>query len=301
MKPEPALPNGTETLPPSSNGVGASPAALQKLRIRMYCQGFGDCFLLTFTHKEANQPDRETHALIDFGVWREELACPTRAQVAEDIRITTKGVVDILVITHEHRDHLSGFYKKMREDFFVNEKIKFKQLWLAWTEDTKNNPLAQKLHEQFSFAIGNLVKTQTKLRGMSDNQLQQLDLHGMKGVSRELLALELGTEEAELDALLGDGTKVDEELRDLRANEGSFNLSPNKCALAEMKEIVGQANVKYFKPGQLIEHQPLLRKEAQVVPPGVRFYVLGPPEDMAKLQRDSSDAPGDLYLDANLA
>ncbi|MBC7923419.1 MAG: hypothetical protein H7Z75_20265 [Ferruginibacter sp.] len=33
----------------------------------------------------------------------------------------------------------------------------------------------------------------------------------------------------------------------------------------------------------------------------MRFYVLGPPEDMAKLQRDSSDAPGDLYLDANLA
>ena len=80
-----------------------------QVRVRAYNVGFGDCFLLSFDY----QRGRTRHVLIDFGSTR--LPAKSRGgpksmvQVAEQIRLDCDGKLDIVVATHRHADHISGF------------------------------------------------------------------------------------------------------------------------------------------------------------------------------------------------
>src|SRR5262245_52656407 len=75
------------------------------VRIRMYRQGLGDCFLLTFP-----RPERDAHVLVDCGVLTgTKDANLVMQRVAQHILDTTGKHVDALVATHEHWDHVSGF------------------------------------------------------------------------------------------------------------------------------------------------------------------------------------------------
>ena len=62
------------------------------------------------------------------------------AKVAASIRETTGGHIDVLVATHEHWDHLSGFLQA--GDVF--DGITVGDVWFAWTEDP-DDALANKL------------------------------------------------------------------------------------------------------------------------------------------------------------
>jgi len=120
------------------------------VKVRMYRQGLGDCFLLTFAGKK-----RPVHMLIDCGVLLgtpDSKAVMTR--VAEDISEETKGRLDVVVATHEHWDHVSGFLQA-REVF--ENKIAMGEIWLAWTEDP-NNARANELREERSLRVAALTK-----------------------------------------------------------------------------------------------------------------------------------------------
>ena len=87
-------------------------AALERVRVRMYQVGFGDCFLLSFEYAAPLEDGRaKRHVLIDFGSTHRPRTAPrdltTRA--AELIRTHSGGRLDAIVATHRHRDHLSGF------------------------------------------------------------------------------------------------------------------------------------------------------------------------------------------------
>ena len=77
----------------------------------MYQVGFGDCFLLSFSYRTA-LPDgrRERHVLVDFGStrWPKDYS-PRYRDIATDIAARTGGKLDVLVVTHRHKDHLGGF------------------------------------------------------------------------------------------------------------------------------------------------------------------------------------------------
>ncbi len=77
------------------------------LRVRAYNVGFGDCFLLTFRYATG----RPRHVLIDFGTTAlpPNRKTPTMEQIAEDIRTEVGGHLDMVVATHRHTDHISGF------------------------------------------------------------------------------------------------------------------------------------------------------------------------------------------------
>jgi len=97
------------------------------VRIRMYRQGLGDCFLLTFEGGAA-----PFHVLIDCGVLKGTPDAGERmAAVADDIVATTGGRLDVLVATHEHWDHVSGFLQAPEP----MAKLAVAEVWLAWTED----------------------------------------------------------------------------------------------------------------------------------------------------------------------
>src|SRR5713226_6075464 len=98
------------------------PARNTSITIRMYRQGLGDCFLISFPDKAST-----FHMLIDCGV---VLGTPDPAtimkQVVDDISRVTGGVIDLLVVTHEHWDHVSGF-TQVRDQF---DKLNIKQVWV---------------------------------------------------------------------------------------------------------------------------------------------------------------------------
>ena len=110
------------------------------VKIRMYRQGLGDCFLITLPRKNG----KPFFIMIDCGVI---LGTPNAAaqmkSVVKDIIATTNGHIDLLLATHEHWDHLSGFVQT--KDVFADLKVD--KVWLAWTEDPTDN-LAKKLRSE---------------------------------------------------------------------------------------------------------------------------------------------------------
>lgn len=63
--------------------------------------------------------------------------------VANDIKNETNGILDVVVATHQHTDHLSGF----KQASAVFKPMQMHRLWLAWTEDP-NNPLGKRIQRQ---------------------------------------------------------------------------------------------------------------------------------------------------------
>ena len=75
-----------------------------------YQVGFGDCFLLRFTYPDSTK----RHLLIDFGTTKlpNGFNSSHMIDVANDIKAKCGGKLDIVVATHRHADHISGFATK---------------------------------------------------------------------------------------------------------------------------------------------------------------------------------------------
>ncbi|MBA3687623.1 MAG: hypothetical protein H0W81_02115 [Chloroflexi bacterium] len=105
------------------------------LRIRMYQVGFGDCFLLSFEYGQALDDGRkERHVLIDFGSTSMGGRLSSLNQIAKLIRDHAQGKIDVIVVTHRHRDHLSAFGDKQIAKLLVDPGYP-KLVIRSWTED----------------------------------------------------------------------------------------------------------------------------------------------------------------------
>ncbi len=112
--------------------------APDEVKVRMYRQGLGDCFLLAFPGEQ-----KPSYVLIDCGL---VTSAPNREkikQVVADIGLATNYRIDLLIVTHEHWDHVSGFLEAIDEF----RKIEIENLWLAWTEN-ETHDLAQKIQTE---------------------------------------------------------------------------------------------------------------------------------------------------------
>jgi beta-lactamase superfamily II metal-dependent hydrolase len=84
--------------------------APSRVRVRMYQVGFGDCFLVSFDYPAPLDDGRAArHLLIDFGSTRRPSAGGDLGEVARLIEDHCGGRLDAVVVSHRHRDHLSGF------------------------------------------------------------------------------------------------------------------------------------------------------------------------------------------------
>jgi hypothetical protein len=160
---------GTNHAPPktanSVNGAGVT--------VRMFCHGLGDCFLITIPQAD----DRPYAILIDCGVAKGttgqtelmktvvnkivDLTADPHAQDAD-----AKSIIDLLIVTHEHLDHVSGF--SQAEEIF-SSRIEFRNIWFAWTENRRDK-LAQELRDRYSkakLALSNVRARLAKVKGDS--------------------------------------------------------------------------------------------------------------------------------------
>ena len=150
-----------------SDGSSAPPKPT-KVRIRTYRHGLGDCHLLSFVKTDGSR----FQMLIDCGVVnRTPDPVPLMKRVAQDIVRETGGVLDVVVATHQHTDHLSGF-RQAADEF--NNKIKIKRLWLAWTEDP-SNPLGKKIQHQLVKKLAAIQTAAAKLRKVSPDDAKSID------------------------------------------------------------------------------------------------------------------------------
>lgn len=226
------------------------------VRVRMYRQGLGDCFLLRFPGENG----RLFHLVIDSGVIK-GTSEPTikMREVAEDIESETGGKVDVLVVTHEHWDHVSGF-AEARE---VWERMEIAEVWLAWTEDPANK-LAKKLRRERADRKEGI---KSKIAQLAAGSSFQLD----------------ATRSQRIDALLG--------FLGFSLGAASIDGGGTKEAL---DFIADHAKEKAFqKPGSTFTRADL---------PGVRVYILGPPEEEAKLKKSNpSTAHPEVYSESGRA
>jgi glyoxylase-like metal-dependent hydrolase (beta-lactamase superfamily II) len=109
----------------------------EEATIFAYHVGFGDCFLLRFTYADGDR----RHILIDFGT----TSLPPDAgddwmlRIAKDIEAKCKeqgGALDIVVATHRHADHISGFTTAAdgKGSGDIIAKLKPKVVVQPWTE-----------------------------------------------------------------------------------------------------------------------------------------------------------------------
>jgi hypothetical protein len=126
---------------------------LPAIRVRMYRQGLGDCFLITF-----DVGGDEAHMLIDCGTLGASTTGVTIANVVKNIRSITGDHLNAVVATHEHKDHVSAFGSQKA----AFGAMDVDQVWLAWTENPKDR-LAQKIATQKRDLAAALVRTSQAL------------------------------------------------------------------------------------------------------------------------------------------
>ena len=226
--------------------------------VRMYRQGHGDCFLLALPRDGGGDP---VYVLIDCGYKPGSpgfLKGHAIGEIVAHIGESTGHHLDLVVVTHEHQDHLNGFWKKTKPyfgDFRIDEA------WMAWTEDPSDD-LANALREQHKDVLLGLVRARRKLAlaaGEDDASVRRLDA---------LLALEFGGED---DA--GAMAAV------LAAADPADSVNKQALKLIKDKANAGQGRgVKYLRPGE---------RPRKLPGTAVRAYVLGPPRDAALLRDEN--------------
>lgn len=108
-----------------------------RIRVRMYRVGFGDCFLVSLP-LSGNGGVR--HILVDCGVHGKG-NIGTMDSVVENIAKVTDSKLAVVIATHAHQDHISGFDPDKFNKFEIGE------VWMPWSEDP-NDPKAVKLKKK---------------------------------------------------------------------------------------------------------------------------------------------------------
>jgi hypothetical protein len=138
------------TAAPSASTVESPSAAGYQAKVRMYRQGLGDCFLITLPRVAAGE--RPYTIMIDCGViLGTDEPARKMTEVVDNIFDVTKGEIDLLIATHEHWDHLSGFIQA-KQSF---DKLKVHEVWLGWTENLADE-LTAKLKSEKEQALTSL-------------------------------------------------------------------------------------------------------------------------------------------------
>jgi beta-lactamase superfamily II metal-dependent hydrolase len=122
----------------TAGNVGQKAAkARRDVVVRMYNVGFGDAFLVVIPNGQSVH-----RVLFDCGSI-EAAPDQTMSDVVDQIISDTmdadgKSRIDVVVCTHRHKDHVSGFANpKWRE-------VKVAEVWMPWTEDP-SDPAARKI------------------------------------------------------------------------------------------------------------------------------------------------------------
>lgn len=235
------------------------------IEIRMYGTGTGDCFILKFFNNDI----LIYTIMIDGGTWsgsKEHLD-----KYVKDLKQHVNNKVDLLVITHEHKDHVYLFdvcSDLLCEDFEVGE------LWMAWCENDED-PFVSKWKEEFGKKKMALAMSADKIKkGFSEENLKKQFKNNRN--SANTLAGYHNFKEG-FDSFM----QLNFSLKDGVYAGGLTGMENIKTKVAKNK------NIRYLKPGQI--------KSIDVLD-GMKFNILGPPESITAIKKeDGKKGTGQTY------
>jgi len=260
------------------------PGEPDRVVVRMYRGVLGDCFLITVW-----QGGVARVAMIDCGVLQNVQPGPDMvaklpkavvASIGEEALAKVEGTkdavrsieadivayladkggkLDLLVITHDHYDHVAGFTLPDDENVFMQPSLAIDRLWLSWVE----NP--------------------------TDDQARALAARFAKSKEAVALAAEVGRH------AMGPLSDSLEQVQALAAFIGpvvhpGLPAVPSKTktttqSIQAMREKVG-ANTRFLEPGQVIAPEDGI---------GLKVYVLAPPRAEKRLLKDLPTGDGEAY------
>jgi hypothetical protein len=205
----------------------------------------GDCFLVTFT-----ADDQRTHVLIDCGSFRNSADSKKRLEeIVAAISAELEGeALDVVVGTHQHNDHVSGFLHC--EQTFQEHGVS--QVWLSWLDDPSD-------------ALARRIGTD------HHNLLLQL------AASRDALTRELRHRRGAAGHLPRTLETLNGMLGFFGAKEAGAPPEIPADAVRILKKL-GSSRPLYLRPGRSVD-LPGLPADT------VRVHVLGPPRDEDLLHR----------------
>ena len=135
--------------------------ASKVVRVRMYNVGFGDAFLVL-----APVPGGVRKILFDCGsVASGGASIDTVANriIADATDADGKARIDVVVCTHRHKDHVSGFASKAWDRVAVGE------VWMPWTEhpDDADARRIRNTQSRLAAALDGAVRARLAARGLS--------------------------------------------------------------------------------------------------------------------------------------
>lgn len=231
---------------------------VQSVNIRMYRMGTGDFFILKF--------DSGFKMMIDCGCINarsEERFEP----FITDLINYTDNEIDLLVVTHEHADHINGFQYASE----LLKKIQIKKLWLAWTED-KQDSFANDLRANHT-----KIKLALKMAGLKLNALKDQDYYSTFFADDPGKTEKIKNQKHFIAAV--------NELSDLNLFGADGEEIPTIEDLLKNKEIITKnTQIEFLSPGELHSNLENLY--------GIRFFILGPPRDNEALSLEHKKGHG---------
>lgn len=236
-------------------------APIDKVTIHMYRMGTGDCFALMFMKGN----DVSFKMLVDCGCWSgsKSKLTPYLKQLKRDL----DNHVDVLVVTHEHKDHVLGFERG--KELFIHDEFQVDRIWMGWTEKDGDAKI-EKWKRDYGEKKRALAAAAEYLRLAAATQQFKEQFQDARHEA-ELLARRQGFAEA----LTG--------FAELHATEG---YKGSLAGMAVVKDDIADDNISYLKPGDLIEDLPGLE--------GVRIFVLGPPKLYEEVKQEHGEE-GESY------
>ena len=237
---------------------------INRVAVHMYTLGTGDCFVLKFMKDETVS----FKMLIDCGVWSGKF--DHIREFVKTLKSDVENHVNVLVITHEHKDHVFGF--QAAEELFTDGNFHADQVWMGWTENDGDEKVERwkKEHGQKKRALAlaaqqlqNLVADPKFKKQFSGSQFEN-DMLGMRANFSNVLS----------------------EFADLHVNSAS-ETTTEKVYVGGMKGMqivkhqIKKDSIHFFSPGDIVSNLPGLE--------GVKVFVLGPP----KLFKDEVDEEHD--------
>jgi beta-lactamase superfamily II metal-dependent hydrolase len=254
---------------------------IDSVKVRMYKTGsVGDCILLLFQKGAAVT----FSMLIDCGGIKTTSAL--MSPCVDDIRKTCDGKLDLLVVTHQHEDHISGF--NLARPVF--EQITVGEVWMSWVEDPTDD-IAKMIKKQFGKKLKDLkhaaAGASAALKKLSNQKSDVMGVERRFGAGKQ---------------------SVDETMALLAFEEGQSygkGLAAGKATNDDAMNFVKKKGKKitYHLPGDVIKDM----KGTE----GIKFYILGPPRDpdlkFLKIEMDEDEiyhlaltaSPGSLSATTN--
>ncbi|MDW4573830.1 hypothetical protein R8Z57_13700 [Microbacterium sp. M3] len=280
-----------------------------RVRVRMYQVGFGDCFLLSVEYDEPLPDGRaERHLLIDFGSSHPPRPGKARGRMADVAALVdehTGGVLDVLVVTHRHRDHLRGF--EVGAAAAVMKKLAPKLVLRSWTEDPALAPTADGPSGAGARAAGpasaaaGAAATRTAGAGSTAASRAADRAPAAGGVSPAAPAGGVSAASARYAALLARAQEHVARLSDVAGLDDDIRAAAedqlkNAEAVALLEELSEDGRGRYLHAGMDLDL-------AEVVP-GLETLVLGPPtvdqDPRVAKQRENDPEYWLTALDASL-